>query len=151
MKSFNNYIFEKLKISNSTKALASFEDIQMFTQEDQFDENGLSLDYFKGVDDRNKTICYIECFVERFGESFMMVIFNDDVYLDMFNRYKLEENEEIGWDYAPQELVELVQDKLDTQLDVYVCGAGVWFDTRYNQLDLSRFEKFIEQVYTELK
>lgn len=151
MKSFNNYIFEKLKISNSTKALASFEDIQMFTQEDQFDDSGLSLDYFKGVDARNQTICYIECFVERFGESFMMAIFNDDVYLDMVKQYHLEENEELGWDYAPEELVELVQNKLDTQLDVYVCGAGVWFDTRYNQLDLNRFEKFIENVYTELK
>lgn len=152
MKQLTKYITEKLKITKNQKSSDdSFVTIQMFIQEDQFDESGLSLDYFKGVDSTNQTICYVECFTERFGERFMMAIFNDDVYLDLVNQYKLEENEELGWNYAPEELVKIVQDKLDTELDVYVCGAGLWYDTRYNQIDLKRFEKFIEKVYNELK
>ena len=81
----------------------------------------------------------------------MLVIFNDDVYLDMVNQYKLEEIEDLGWNEAPEELVEIVQDKLDTKLPVYISGAGLWYDTRYNYIELQCFEKFIDKVYNELK
>lgn len=153
MKQLTKYITERLKIKlTKTKTIAdSFINIRMFIQEDQFDESGLSLDYFKGIDSKNHTICYVECFDERFGDRFMLAIFNDDVYLDMVNQYKLEEIEDLGWNEAPEELVEIVQDKLDTELPVYICGAGVWYDTRYNQISLQRYEKFIEKVYNELK
>lgn len=155
MKTINSYITEKLKISNSTKALAraSFEDIQMFTQDDQFDNDDLSLDYFKGITSNDQTLCYVECFYERhgFGNRFMSVIFNDDIYLDLVNEYNLEEVEDLGWNEAPEELVEIVQDKLDTELPVYVCGVGAWYNSRYNYDDINRFEQYIEKVYNELK
>lgn len=153
MKQLTKYITEKLKIKlTKSKTIAdSFISIQMFMQEDQFDESGASYDYFRGVDSRNQTICYVECFDERFGDRFMLVIFNDDVYLDMVNQYKLEEIEDLGWNEAPEELVEIVQDKLDTKLPVYISGAGLWYDTRYNYIELQRFEKFIDKVYNELK
>lgn len=151
MKTINSYITEKLKISNSTKALVSFENIQMFIQEDQFDESGSSLDYFKGIDSNKQTICYVECFNERFGDRYMLVIFNDDIYLDLVRQYKLDEIEDLGWNEAPEELEEIVQDKLDTKLPVFISGAGVWYDTRYNQVSLQRYEKFIDKVYNELK
>ena len=153
MKQLTKYITERLKIKlTKIKTIAdSFINIQMFIVEDQFDENSVSFDYFKGIDSKNQTICYVECFDERFGDRFMLVIFNDDVYLDMVNQYKLEEIEDLGWNEAPEELVEIVQDKLDTKLPVYISGAGLWYDTRYNYIELQRFEKFIDKVYNELK
>lgn len=151
MKSINSYIVEKLRISNSTASQTSFENIQMFIQEEQFDINGLSLDYFRGIDSNKQTICYVECFDERFGDRFMLVIFDDDVYLHLVNKYNLDEIEDLGWNEAPEELVEIVQDKLDTKLPVFISGAGLWYDTRYNYIDLQRFEKFIDKVYNELK
>lgn len=150
MKSFNSYIFEKLKISSSTKALPSFENIQMFTQEEQFDINGLSLDYFKGVDSKNQTICYVECFDERFGDRFMLVIFDDDVYLQLVNEYNLDEIEDLGWNESPEELAKIVEDKLDTELPVFITGTGLWADTRFNCADLKRYERYIEKICREL-
>lgn len=152
MKQLTNYITEKLKISKNRKSnVDSFATIQMFMQEEQFDENGVSLDYFKGIDSKNQTICYVECFNERFGERFMLVIFNDDIYLDLVKEYNLEENEELGWNEAPEELVEIVQNKLDTELHVYVTGVGAWYDTRYHYFDLQRYQTYIEKILEELK
>lgn len=152
MKQLTKYILERLVLSKNKKSNDSFKNIQMFTQDEQFDESGVSFDYFRGIDSANQTICYVECFeAERFGDRFMLVIFNDDIYLDMVNEYNLEEIEDLGWNEAPEELVEIVQDKLDTELPVFISGAGLWYDTRYNYIDLKRFEKFIEKVYNELK
>ena len=81
----------------------------------------------------------------------MLVIFNDDIYLDLVNEYNLEEIEDLGWNQAPEELVKIVQDKLDTELPVYISGVGAWYDSRYNYDDLERFEQYIEKVYNELK
>lgn len=152
MKQLTKYILERLVLSKNKKSSTdSFKNIQMFIQEDQFDENSLSLDYFKGIDSNNQTICYVECFNERFGNRFMLAIFNDDIYLDLVNEYNLEENEDLGWNQAPEELVKMVQDKLDTELPVYIAGVGVWYDTRYYTIDLQRYEKFIEKILEELK
>lgn len=151
MKQLTKYILERLVLSKNKKSNDSFKNIQMFIQDEQFDENGVSFDYFRGIDSTNQTICYVECFDERFGDRFMLVIFNDDIYLDLVNEYNLEEVEDLGWNEAPEELVELVQDKLDTKLPVFISGAGLWYDTRYNYVDLQRFEKFIDKVYNELK
>jgi hypothetical protein len=152
MKQLTKYILERLVLTKNKKASAdSFKAIQMFIQEDQFDENGLSLDYFKGIDSNKQTICYVECFSERFGDRFRLVIFSDDIYLNMVNKYNLQEIEDLGWNEAPEELVEIVQDKLDTELPVYICGVGAWYDSRYNYDDLNRFEQYIEKVYNELK
>lgn len=151
MKQLTKYILERLVLSKNKKSNDSFKNIQMFTQDEQFDENRLSLDYFIGTDSNKQTICYVECFDERFGDRFMLVIFNDDIYLDMVNEYNLEEIEDLGWNEAPEELVEIVQDKLDTELPVFISGAGLWYDTRYNHISLQRYEKFIEKVYNELK
>ena len=128
----------------------SFKILQMFIQDDQFDNNGLSLDYFKGITSNNQTVCYVECFSERYGNRFMLVIFNDDIYFDLVNEYNLEEIEDLGWNQAPEELVKIVQDKLDTELPVLICGVGAWYDSRYNYTDLNRFEQYIEKVYNEL-
>lgn len=151
MKQLTKYIFERLVLSKNKKHADSFKTIQMFIQEDQFDNNGISIDYFKGIDSSEQTICYVECFNERFGNRFMLVIFNDDIYLDLVNEYHLEENEDLGWNTAPEELVKIVQDKLDTELPVYITGVGAWCDSRYNYDTHKRYEKFIENIYNELK
>lgn len=151
MKQLTKYILERLVLSKNKKSNDSFKNIQMFTQDEQFDENRLSLDYFIGTDSNKQTICYVECFNERFGDRFMLVIFNDDIYLDMVNEYNLEEIEDLGWNEAPEELVEIVQDKLDTELPVYICGAGLWCDSRYNYTDTKRYERYIENICKELQ
>lgn len=151
MKQLTKYILERLVLSKNKKLNDSFKTIQMFVQEDQFDENSLSLDYFKGIDSNDQTICYVECFNERYGNRFMLVIFNDDIYLDLVNEYNLKEHEDLGWNEAPEELMKMVQDKLDTELPVYICGVGLWYDSRYNYDDLNRFKQYIEKVYNELK
>ena len=152
MKQLTKYILERLVLAKNKKSsVDSFKTIQMFIQDDQFDNNGLSLDYFKGITSNDQTVCYVECFYERYGNRFMLVIFNDDIYLDLVNEYNLEEIEDLGWNQAPEELVKIVQDKLDTELPVYICGVGAWYDSRYNYDDLNRFEQYIEKVYKELK
>lgn len=151
MKHLTKYILERLVLSKNKKSNDSFKTIRMFMQDDQFDNNGLSLDYFKGITSNDQIVCYVECFYERYGNRFMLVIFNDDIYLDMVNEYNLEEIEDLGWNEAPEELVKIVQDKLDTELPVYICGVGAWYDSRYNYDDLNRFEQYIEKVYNELK
>lgn len=151
MKQLTKYILERLVLSKNKKSTDSFKTIQMFIQDDEFDINGVSLDYFKGIDSNEQTICYAEYFDERFGDSFILVIFGDDVYLDLVNEYDLEEVEDLGWNEAPEELVELVQDKLDTKLPVYICGAGLWCDSRYNYTDAKRYERYIENICKELQ
>lgn len=153
MKQLTKYILERIAISRYKKPTLddSFKTIQMFIEDDQFDNNGLSLDYFIGITPDDKTVCYVECFYERYGNRFMLVIFNDDIYLDLVNEYNLEEVEDLGWNEAPEELVKMVQDKLDTELPVYICGVGAWYDSRYNYDDLDRFEQYIEKVYIQLK
>ena len=151
MKQLTKYILERLVLAKNKKSNDSFKTIQMFIQDDQFDNNGLSLDYFKGITSSDQTVCYIECFYERYGNRFMLVIFNDDIYLDLVNEYNLEEIEDLGWNQAPEELVKIVQDKLDTELPVYISGVGAWYDSRYNYDDLERFKQYIEKVYNELK
>lgn len=151
MKQLTKYILERLVLSKNKKSSTdSFKTIQMFMQDDQFDINGVSLDYFKGIGPNNQTICYVECFNERFGDRFMLVIFNDDIYLDLVSEYNLEENKELGWNEAPEELVEIVQDKLDTELRVYVTGVGAWYDSRYYYADNKLYD-FIEKINEELK
>lgn len=150
MKQLTKYILERLVLSKNKKSNDSFKTIQMFTQEEEFDIDGVSLDYFKGISPNNQTICYVECFNERFGDHFMLVIFGDDAYLDLVNEYNLEEVEDLGWNEAPEELVELVQDKLDTELRVYVTGVGAWYDSRYYYAD-SKLYDFIEKINEELK
>lgn len=151
MKQLSKYVLERLVLSKNKKSTDSFKTIQMFMLEDQFVNNDISIDYFKGIDSSEQTICYVECFNERFGNRFMLVIFNDDIYLDLVNEYHLEENEDLGWNTAPEELVKIVQDKLDTELPVYIGGVGIWYDSRYNYDTHKRYEKFIENICNELK
>lgn len=151
MKQLTKYILERLVLSKNKKSNDSFKTIRMFMQEEEFDIDGVSLDYFKGIGPNNQTICYVECFNERFGDRFMLVIFGDDVYLDLVNEYNLEEVEDLGWNEAPEELVELVQDKLDTELPVFICGTGLWYDSRYNYTDTKRYEQYIENIRKELQ
>ena len=93
MKQLTKYILERLVLSKNKKpSVDSFKTIQMFMQDDQFDNNGLSLDYFIGITSNDQTVCYVECFNERYGNRFMLVIFNDDIYLDLVNEYNLEED-----------------------------------------------------------
>lgn len=152
MKTLKDIISERLVLSKNKKSsVDSFKTIQMFIQDDQFDNNGLSLDYFIGITSSDQTVCYVECFYERYGNRFMLVIFNDDIYLDLVNEYNLEEIEDLGWNEAPEELVEIVQDKLDTELPVYICGVGLWYDSRYNYTDTKRYEQYIENIRKELQ
>jgi hypothetical protein len=81
----------------------------------------------------------------------MLVIVNDDIYLNTVNKYNLQEIEDLGWNEAPEELVEIVQDKLDTELPVYICGTGLWCDSRYNYTDTKRYEQYIENICKELQ
>lgn len=152
MKALKDIVLERLVLSKNKKSsVDSFKTIQMFVQEEQLDERGLLLDYFIGIDSNKQTICYVECFNERYGERFMLVIFNDDIYLDLVNEYNLEEIEDLGWNQAPEELVKIVQDKLDTELPVYITGVGAWYDSRYNYSDLKRYNQYIEKVYNILQ
>ena len=151
MKSIKQHILERLIISKTKSSENIFKNIQMFIQEDQFETNIVSFDYFKGIDSSNQTICYVECCDNKHGVRFMLVIFNDDVYLDLVNQYNLEENIDLSWNKAPEELEEIVKDKLDTELDVYICGAGLWYDERYDYADSQRYEYFVKNVYNELK
>jgi hypothetical protein len=150
MKQLTKYILERLVLSKHKKSNDSFKTIQMFMQDEEFDIDGVSLDYFKGIGPNNQTICYVECFNERFGDRFMLVIVNDDIYLNMVNKYNLQEIEDLGWNEAPEELVEIVQDKLDTELPVFICGVGLWYDSRYNYTDTKRYEQYIEIIRKEL-
>ena len=102
MKQLTKYILERLVLSKNRKSSPdSFKTIQMFMQDEEFDIDGVSLDYFKGIGPNNQTICYVECFNERFGDRFMLVIFGDDVYLDLVDKYDLEEVEDLGCNEAP--------------------------------------------------
>ena len=152
MKQLTKYILERLVLSkNKTSSVEdSFKTLQMFMQDEEFDIDGVSLDYFKGIASNKQTICYAEYFNERFGNSFILVIFDDDVCLDLVSKYDLEEIEDLGWNEAPEELVELVQDKLDTKLPVFICGCGLWCDSRYNYTDAKRYERYIENICREL-
>lgn len=152
MKQLTKYILERLVLSKNKKSNDSFKTIRMFMQDEEFDINGVSLDYFKGIaSNDHQIICYVECFNERFGNRFMLVIFSDDVYMQLVNEYNLEEVEDLGWNEAPEELVEIVQDKLDTELPVYICGTGLWCDSRYNYTDTKRYERYIENICKELQ
>lgn len=152
MKQLTKYILERLVLSKNKKSPDSFKNIQTFTYEDQFDINdGLSLDYFKGIDSSKQTICYVECFNDRYGERFMLVIFDNYVYLGLVSEYNLEEIEDLEWNQAPEELVKIVHDKLDTELPVYIGGVGIWYDSRYNYADNKHYENFIEKINEELK
>lgn len=151
MKQLTNYITEKLKITKSRKSKNIFENIQMFIQEDQFENSTVAFEYFKGIDSSNKTICYVEYFNNKHGVRFMLVVFNDDVYLDLAKQYNLEENKDLSWNKAPEELVKIVQDKLDTSLDIYICNAESWYDERYDYISSERYEDYVKNVYNELK
>jgi hypothetical protein len=71
MKQLTKYILERLVLSKHKKSNDSFKTIQMFMQDEEFDIDGVSLDYFKGIGSNKKTICYVECFNERYGDRFM--------------------------------------------------------------------------------
>lgn len=150
MKQLTKYILERLVLSKHKKSNDSFKNIRMFMQDEEFDIDGVSLDYFKGIGPNNQTICYVECFNERFGDRFMLVIFGDDVYLDLVDKYDLEEVEDLGWNECPEELVNVVQDKLDSSLPVFLCGVGLWYDSRYNYTDTKRYEQYIDNIRKEL-
>lgn len=152
MKKFSNYIIEKLQISRN-KPVRDFDFNRLQNTELVFDyyEQDIGLKYFKITDNADNLVCYVETIDDPYGGSdVLIVLVNNDDYGILLEKYNLEEDEDLGWTRAPEELTEIVKKLFHTQLDICIGPVGLWYDSRYNYKG-KKYLEFVDKLYNDLE
>ena len=152
MKKFSNYIIEKLQISRNKPArVFDFNNLQNIEQVYDYYEKDVGLTYFKITDNTGNLVCYVEVFDDPYGgNDVLIVLVRNDDYGILNNKYNLEEDEDLGWTRAPEELVEIVKKLFRTQREICIAPVGLWYDSRYNY-EGKQYLEFVDKLYNDLE